>query len=267
MLCSPRPSFVILAVMGGDRRQSSFAGLAGRLAIARKPVDQTLDWLRFRVDTFPWTYHPTGNGARSARRGDGTASRWNAIRSFVHELDIATAVDIGCNGGWFVLRLAEMGVVTIGVDSDPRFSRMLLYESERGKHSNIGVLTMRVDMHTAAVLPAADCILFLSVWHHLMKEAGPDRTNRVLQALWAKTNKVLFFDTGEREMPPAFGLPPMSPDPETWLRAYLSRTCPNADVRHLGTHGAFAPDGTICRRNLFAVVRDRVGASAPSSAP
>jgi hypothetical protein len=65
----------------------------------------------------------------------------------------------------------------------------------------------------------------------------------------------MFFDTGEDEMPPSFGLPEMTPDTRTWLEGYLSSTCAGSEVRHLGTHAAFDADGNPCRRNLFAVVR------------
>jgi hypothetical protein len=66
---------------------------------------------------------------------------------------------------------------------------------------------------------------------------------------------VLFFDTGESEMPASYGLPSMTPDARAWLEDYLGRTCGGGRVEHLGRHRAFDPEGGPVERNLFAVVR------------
>jgi hypothetical protein len=73
--------------------------------------------------------------------------------------------------------------------------------------------------------------------------------------IWSRTGKVLFFDTGENEMSPEYGLPAMTPDARSWLTSYLAETCPGSRVDHLGTHKAFDPHGQPVERNLFAVIR------------
>jgi hypothetical protein len=47
----------------------------------------------------------------------------------------------------------------------------------------------------------------------------------------------------------------MTPDPRSWLEAYLARTCAGSRVEHLGRHRAFDPEGGLAERNLFAVVK------------
>jgi hypothetical protein len=47
----------------------------------------------------------------------------------------------------------------------------------------------------------------------------------------------------------------MTPDPRYWLEDYLSRTCADSRVEHLGPHRAFDPEGGPVERNLFAVHR------------
>jgi hypothetical protein len=94
------------------------------------------------------------------------------------------------------------------------------------------------------------------LWHHLVCRQGQDAATAVTAALWDKTGRVMFFDTGEDEMPESFGLPEMAPDARSWLEGYLRSTCRGGRVEHLGRHAAFDADGNPCRRNLFAVVRE-----------
>jgi hypothetical protein len=77
----------------------------------------------------------------------------------------------------------------------------------------------------------------------------------MLATIWERTRTVLFFDTGENEMTPEYGLPAMTPDSRSWLADYLAETCPGSRVEHLGTHAAFDPSGRTVERNLFAVIR------------
>jgi 2-polyprenyl-3-methyl-5-hydroxy-6-metoxy-1,4-benzoquinol methylase len=227
---------------------------ARRLAPLRGRVDTAIDVIRYEIDTFPWTYHPTSDTKTGARRLHGTVSRWERMRDFLATSDVQTAIDVGCNGGWFVVRLAQMGLPVLGIDSDARFSRILLFEASRSK-LDIAVLTMRVDLKTVALVPSADCIVFLSVWHHVVKEGGIDYATDLLRELWTRARHVLFFDTGESEMPPEFRLPDMVPCPQEWIARYLATVCAGGVVHHLGRHAAFAPDGTPAQRSLFAVTR------------
>ena len=108
---------------------------------------------------------------------------------------------------------------------------------------------------TVELVPPADATVFLSLWHHLVKMQGLRTATDITARLWDGTRKVMFFDTGEDEMDESFDLPEMAPDPRTWIAGYLAETCPDSEVRHLGTHAAFDAAGNPCERNLFAVVR------------
>ena len=232
----------------------------GRRLDARRRAEDLLDRLRYRLDRLANpVYQPMpalGDDAGAAERAEGTYTRWAAMTPVLDEVAPRTALDIGCNTGWFVLSLAARGIPTVGVERDPASYRTALYAARRSPSGGrVGVLAMRLGEETAELLPRADCVLFLSTWHHLVREAGLDAAGRLLEAVWERTGRVLFFDTGESEMPPSFRLPAMEPDPRAWLTAYLAARCAGGTVQHLGRHQGGWQGRDPVYRNLFAVRR------------
>jgi hypothetical protein len=240
--------------------------------LRRQPVDDLLDWVRFRVDTFPRsvallkplrlpelqsaTYHELPwVGVRAGRRAESSKSRWKQIARFVESLDVRSALDIGANSGWFSFKLAELGIPTIAVERSPRGTRIGLYVRKRSGLEDVSFLVSDVNVSSVERLPEADCVLLLSVWHHFVREDGIDSASAILAELWTKTGSVLFFETGESEMPDSWQLPDMRPDARTWLTRYLTNVCSGSIVVHLGLHDALSPNNEPCTRNLFAVVR------------
>ena len=239
------------------RRAGASLAPVQRLGALRRPVDDALDQLRFWLDRNPLrSYQPVPElGADHAARALGTWSRWEAMRPLVAAGGVRSAVDVGCDAGWFTLRLASEGVVTIGVEYDPPAYRTAIVAARRSGLENVGLLVIRIDPQSATMLPRADACLLLAVWHHLVREQGLDQATSVLRTLWQQTGTVLFFETGEGEMDASYSLPAMDPDSRTWIAEYLGDCCPGGEVNHLGIHDAFTPDLRPCRRNLFAVMR------------
>jgi SAM-dependent methyltransferase len=227
--------------------------------VRRHWVDEALDRLRFRLDTWPsMAYQPLPwLGIHTARRAVGVESRWRVIEEALEGRDVRTGLDLGCNAGYFTIQLARRGITTIGVESDPRFVRILRFGAKRLALPDVGCLDVTVSPTTASLLPPADVVLFLSLWHHLVRYHGLDGATDVLREVWARTGHVLFFETGQQEMPARYRLPDMSPDPKVYLEKYLAGQCPGGQVEHLGLHSAFTPEREPCQRNLFAVVRER----------
>jgi hypothetical protein len=234
-------------------------------------VNAFLDWLRFRLDTFPrspWFQRlmlPDHQALPSlgvpGRRAAGSDSRWAAIAPLLDEVHAHTALDLGCNVGFFTFQMAHAGISAIGVESHPTFYRTALYSTRQLGARNVGILVLTLAPETVGLLPAADAVLFMALWHHLVRSHGLQGASSMLETVWARTKKVLVFETGENEMPASYGLPRMTPDAGTWLTNFLARTCEGADVAHLGMHAAVGPDGAECERNLFAVVRRTAAAS------
>lgn len=255
----------------GDRRLQLPLRLA-KSALRRRRIDRVLDWLRFRLDTFPRSgplrrlTHPSYQplpwlGLRGGSRAAGTWSRWRAIE---RELDtmpgLRTGLDVGANYGFFTICLARRGVATVAIDDSANAGRTIVHAIRRlNLESVASLLTLRVAPESVELLPYADVVVFLAVWHHFARAYGSGPAMEIFRAIWARTRRVLFFETGEREMPPDFRLPAMEPDARTWLTGFLAEVCEGGEVRHLGTHPAFDAAGKPVERNLFAVVRRRGG--------
>ncbi len=229
-----------------------------RRVISRSALDERIDLLRLRLDSFPYgRYQPISVlPGRVAKRADGTFSRWEAIAPVIRREGVRTAVDIGAGEGFFSITLGSLGVTTIALEAAPTAQRTALLAVRRSKLDNVGVLAFEVREDTVEMIPPADATIFLSLWHHIVKAAGLDGATRITRAIWDRTAKVMIFDTGENEMNASFGLPRMLPDGRTWLERYLATTCPGSRIEYLGSHAAFDAAGDPCVRNLFAVVRD-----------
>jgi len=242
-----------------DARAHRSPGLkrAVKRVVSRDGIDNVLDNIRFRIDTFPHGVYqpvpslPTGR----ATRGGGSESRWEAILPVVREQAVESAVDIGACEGYFSIMLGEAGIRTIALEGAPGGARTAALAVRRSGLENVGVLTLALTPDNVVGVPASDCVLCLSIWHHFVRYYGLDGATSMLATIWERTRTVLFFDTGENEMTPEYGLPAMTPDSRSWLADYLAVTCPESRVEHLGTHSAFDPSGRPVERNLFAVIR------------
>lgn len=224
----------------------------------RRRFDSFVDAALFRFDNFPRAdYHPTDDGRPGARRAAGAQSRWDEIARLVRpDRVVGTAIDIGCNGGFFTVGLARAGVTTVGIEREPKFRRTAATTLRRNGLANAGILDLDVTPTTVDVLPTVDLVLFLSVWHHMVRAYGLEVADGLLAGIWAHAGALMIFDSGEAEMPATWGLPDLGDDPAGWFAEHLATTCPASSVSTLGRHQAFAPDGTPCERTLFAVVRD-----------
>lgn len=226
----------------------------------RRKFDDAIDLVRVKLDALPdGVYQPVpGVPVRKAKRSIGTESRWAAMEPVVERLGVGSAMDVGANVGYFPIRLAQRGIPSVVLESDLKCVRTATTAVRRNHLDNVAVTYLEFRPDTLALLPATDCTLLLSLWHHLVRELGLDTATDLLQGLWTRTGKVMFFDSGEDEMPESFGLPPMLPTPDAWLSEYLRKNCAGGRVEHLGRHRAFDADGLPTDRALFAVIREEV---------
>lgn len=227
----------------------------------RTIIQHGIDELQFRFDILPeLLYQPLPwLGLKSAKRGAGTEARWTAIEAAIDNLAIDSALDAGCNVGYFCFSLAFKGIPTLGIDLDERFLRVARRAAHKLNVSGVAFCNMEINRDTVRLLPEVDLSLLLSVWHHWVRAYGLGIASEMLAAVWAKSRRVLFFETGEAEMPPDFGLPMLKLSPRDWLADYLQAMCAGSTVEWLGAFKAFAPQGNETRnvvyRNLFKIAR------------
>ena len=226
--------------------------------LRREWVDAVVDRARFELDKRPsLDYQPLPwLGIEKARRDAGVATRWDQIAKAATVSEARTALDIGSNAGFFPLSLGHMGVHAVGVERDPKLVRLFLYAIKRSKLANVGALSLSVTPDSVSLLPTADLVIFVSVWHHFARHYGLGAATEMLRVVWSKTGKAMVFETGEKEMPACYNLPDFGDDPEAVIRVFLLRHCEGSSVEHLGRHDAFAPDQSRHLRNLFLVRRE-----------
>jgi hypothetical protein len=243
------------------RAKAALAALSnGSLSEAtlRRLLDRGIDRGRFELDRHPaLDYQPLPwLGIGHARREIGVATRWEAISPWLEKLQIRTAVDLGCNVGYFPIAIGLRGIPAIGVEQDPRAVRLFRYAIGRLGLEHVGALNLKLTPQTVQLLPTGELTIFLSLWHHLVRAYGLDQGLEMLRVVWSRSGKAMVFETGESEMPPRYGLPDFGSDPERVITDQLLEHCPGAKVECLGEHAAFDPTGRACRRHLFLVACD-----------
>ena len=226
----------------------------------RKQINSILDRLRFEFDMFPSSdYQPLPwLGKDRARFRGGAVDRWNALEPLLKELNVSSALDAGANVGYFSIRMARSDISTVAVESDPRCYRSLLYAKNKLDVRNLAVLINHIDRSTAQTLPTVDAVLFMSVWHNIIRETDLENATDILRALWEKCRHVLVFESIEVGMKAHSRLPAMDPSPEEFFRRYLGDTCSGCiEIRRLGRFSGFEPYGPNDQRTLWAVIRAR----------
>lgn len=173
-------------------------------------------------------------------------SRWEAIAPVLERVAARSALDVGAAEGFYSLRMAQSGMPVVALEAKERPYRVLQRAASIiAPPGQLAQLRMTVSPETIELLPRADAVLLLAVWHHWIRNFGLAQADRMLTVTWERSKKVLFFETGEN-MPAAYGLPDFGTDPLPAIAERLERACPDSRVEFLGRH----PE-----RHLFAIIR------------
>ena len=100
--------------------------------------------------------------------GDFPTFKWEQIRDHL-PVDLAgwTALDIGCNAGFYSFELARRGAAVTGVDHDPHYLRQARWAARQfGLENRVRFLEMQV-YDLAASPEGYDLVLFMGVLYHL----------------------------------------------------------------------------------------------------
>lgn len=100
--------------------------------------------------------------------GDFPRFKWDQIAPHLPaDLSGWTALDIGCNAGFYTFELARRGALVTGIDHDPHFLRQARWAAERfGLSDRVRLRRMQV-YDLARVDESYDLVLFMGVFYHL----------------------------------------------------------------------------------------------------
>ncbi len=100
--------------------------------------------------------------------GDFPTFKWEQIRDHLpFDLRGWTALDIGCNAGFYSFELARRGATVTGIDHDPHYLRQARWAAgQYGLEGQVRFLEMQV-YDLAATPEKYDLVLFMGVLYHL----------------------------------------------------------------------------------------------------
>jgi len=120
----------------------------------------------------PWFHNlHLPDGAQTApghALGDFPAFKWESIAGHIPEdLTGWTALDVGCNSGFYSFELAQRGARVTGIDVEPLFLRQAEWAAgEFGLHDRVEFRRMQI-YDLARVDETYDLVIFMGVFYHL----------------------------------------------------------------------------------------------------
>jgi SAM-dependent methyltransferase len=140
-------------------------------------------------------YHPLPwIGYTPEDRVDAVKDRWEMIASRL-PTGRFSALDIGCNAGFFSLKLAERGAFVTGIEQAKAMLWLARGVSASCDIDNVAFARSSIEPDNVEALPDYDVILLLSVYHHFIHFYGADRAKSMLGALIRRARRSLFFET------------------------------------------------------------------------
>lgn len=215
-------------------------------------LDMAGKFLLKRMVKYYEPYHPVFLSDRQIAAGERACiDRWAKMETVLKSLEVGSLVDLGCAEGYFVQQAAKtLGCVSLGVDADRRRLTVARLSTDFSGIERAGFVYGTIDSHFLEKMPAFDSVIFLSVLHHVMYEYGIDYALDLMKAIHRITRKCLVFDMGQsNETKHEWSklLPKMTPDPVSWISAFL-KSAGFSRVESVGQTDAYKSEA---RRELF----------------
>lgn len=151
--------------------------------------------LKSKIESLkPWFHNlHLGGGVQTAPDhyfGDFPKFKWNDLKNSIpRNLNGWTALDIGCNAGFYSFELAKRGAEVLGIDLDPHYLRQARWAAkELGLSDRVKFKQMQV-YDLARLKRSFDIIIFMGVFYHLRYPM------LALDIVTSKVNKLLVFQT------------------------------------------------------------------------
>lgn len=100
--------------------------------------------------------------------GDFPAFKWRELASHIPEdLTGWSALDIGCNAGFYTFELARRGASVVGIDSDPHYLGQAEWAAERFEMNGRARFRQMQVYDLARIDQSFDLVLFMGILYHL----------------------------------------------------------------------------------------------------
>ncbi len=156
------------------------------------------------------------------------ASKRNVIdryESISENLVGKNCLDIGCQSGYFSLRMASDGYWVTGLDSDEIILDKANLMKKKHAIQNVSFANFKVNLESVSSLQVFDNIIYLSIHHHMIKVYGFETASEILKVLCQKTKYHMFFDFPYLDAYKGNELfsdiPDMGDNPDEWIKNYL----------------------------------------------
>jgi SAM-dependent methyltransferase len=155
-----------------------------------------------------------------------------------------SCLDIGCNEGFFTFKMAERGGYCIGIDAGR--NEIMVAEALKKTHCVENTLFSNTLLTEESFngLPKFDVVIFLSVFHHIVRHNGLDNARHYMKAIYNINTKYLLFETGQPDevnMSWSGEMGFMLPDIEKWVKNLLHEVG-YIDIKVIGQHKAVKSD-------------------------
>jgi len=197
--------------------------------------------------------NPFDPAPRQAAAGRACADRFTAFAKHLPGDTPLSTIDVGCNIGYFVFRMAARGGLCLGIDWGRNEIALARRLASRHNVANALFAQMAITEASAAALPTADLVICLSIFHHWARKLGLDGATAIMRQLAGHAGKYMIFETGQPDEPTdwAGDLHFMGADPHGWTQQYLT-DLGFANIAHLGK---FATSLSPIPRNLYLASR------------
>lgn len=128
---------------------------------------------------------------QSKDRKLGTRQNIKMVGDFL-DARARTAIDIGCDEGTIAVHLHHLGLKVDAVEAAPDVAE----EAKQfiaANQAQVKLTTKILTIDDVEAMPAYDVVCFLSVYHQVVEHNGFEYANRLLAALYRKTNLQFFF--------------------------------------------------------------------------
>jgi len=169
------------------------------------------------------------------RRTDNL-ERWQSISPHINSTD-QTCLDIGCASGFFTSKMADLGLLSVGIDvrkNRIKHARKIFRDKER-----CSFMLLELSPNNISKLPNFDVILLLTVYHHWCYHYGRENAEKMLRYLADVSNKIIFEPPGKESSKfSEVGNRPMK-NGESIVEYYISLLnkifVNRVDVKYIGT--------------------------------